>query len=84
MSTIDWLLRKHNSDKEVFHGYGHLYEEYFNPLKDEEITLFEIGVQGGHSMKAWVDYFENGKIVKEGTFDELMSIPNFKKLSEVS
>ena len=29
-------------------------------------------------------YFENGKIVKEGTFDELMSIPNFKKLSEVS
>ena len=29
-------------------------------------------------------YFENGKIVKEGKFDELMSIPNFKKLSEVS
>ena len=40
-----------------------VYEEYFNPLKDEEITLFEIGVQGGHSMKAWVDYFENGKII---------------------
>ena len=39
------------------------YEEYFNPLKDEEITLFEIGVQGGHSMKAWVDYFKNGKII---------------------
>jgi len=51
MSTIDWLLRKHNSDKEVFHGYGALYEEYFNSLKDEEITLFEIGVQGGHSIK---------------------------------
>lgn len=63
MSTIDWLLRKHKSDKETFHGYGYLYEEYFNPLKDEEITLFEIGVQGGHSIKAWVDYFENGKII---------------------
>ena len=29
-------------------------------------------------------YFENGEIVKEGTYNELMSIPNFKKLSEVS
>ena len=63
MSTIDWLLRKHKSDKEIFHGYGYLYEEYFNPLKDEEITLFEIGVQGGHFIKTYVDNFENGKII---------------------
>ena len=27
-------------------------------------------------------YFENGKIVKEGTFDELMSIPNFKNFQK--
>ena len=62
MNTIDWLLRKHNSDKEVFHGYGALYEEYFNPLKDEEITIFEIGVKGGHSRKELKPFVnEHGK-----------------------
>ena len=29
-------------------------------------------------------YFEKGEIVKEGSYDQLMTIPNFKKLSEVS
>ena len=29
-------------------------------------------------------YFEGGEIVKEGTYEELLEIPNFKKLSEVS
>ena len=29
-------------------------------------------------------YFEEGKIVKQGSFKDLMEIPNFKKLSEVS
>ncbi len=29
-------------------------------------------------------YFEEGKIVKHGTYKELLNIPNFKKLSEVS
>ncbi len=29
-------------------------------------------------------YFENGEIFKEGTYKELIEIPNFRKLSEVS
>ena len=39
------------------------YEEFFAPLVGREITLFELGVFEGASLRLWRDYFEMATIV---------------------
>ena len=44
------------------HNYTELYERLFFPWKDEPITIFEIGVAGGGSLKMWEAYFPQARI----------------------
>lgn len=39
------------------------YERHFGNLRDEKITLFELGVNKGGSLLMWHDYFINGTVV---------------------
>lgn len=62
--NLEQLAVKHGSDKRgEIHDYARLYEQYFAPIKDNPITILEIGVFGGSSLKMWRDYFPNAKIV---------------------
>jgi hypothetical protein len=75
MSILDHLGQRHNTNKaSVWNGKpqvidGHLhrylpfYQSFFAPLRDEEITFLEIGVERGCSLMMWRDYFQRGKIV---------------------
>lgn len=75
MSVLDELGILHGTDKasvwrgepRIIQGYPHrylpFYEQYLEPLRDKEITLLEIGVENGFSLKMWRDYFTRGKIV---------------------
>mgnify|MGYP001328454114 CR=1 FL=1 len=54
--TLHELGVNHNTDK-ASHGYTHLYDRLFLPLQDKPITLLEIGVYMGSSIKMWRDYF---------------------------
>jgi hypothetical protein len=54
----------HGTDKSLHkHAYCEVYEKFFNPLKDKPISLLEIGVLSGKSLKAWKDYFTQAQIV---------------------
>ena len=44
------------------HNYTELYERLFFPWKDEPITIFEIGIAGGGSLKMWEGYFSKARI----------------------
>ena len=55
------LAKKYKTDKLIL-GYIKKYEKYFNSKQYEEITLVEVGVLEGKSLKMWRDYFPNGKI----------------------
>lgn len=44
-------------------SYMDIYSIYFNPIKDEKITLLEIGIKGGASLRAFKEFFKNGKIL---------------------
>jgi hypothetical protein len=44
------------------HNYTELYERLFLQWKDEPITIFEIGVAAGGSLKMWQDYFTQARI----------------------
>lgn len=62
-----WVIgKKHATDKSAhrFRGvtYLHIYERYFRDLRNSEITLLEIGVHRGASIRMWYDYFPKAKI----------------------
>ena len=74
MISVDYLSQladKYKTDKGLWHhGYTPIYNRYFEPLRDKDITLLEIGIggyeyenKGGESLKMWRDYFNNAKII---------------------
>jgi beta-1,4-mannosyl-glycoprotein beta-1,4-N-acetylglucosaminyltransferase len=61
--TLDEIARKYNTDKSsVFHNYTEKYERYFGHLRNEPLTILEIGIQNGFSLKTWKEYFPNATI----------------------
>jgi hypothetical protein len=75
VSVLDHLGQRHNTDKaSVWNGRPHdvkgyphrylpFYESFFAPLRDREVTVLEIGVETGASLRMWRDYFQRGKVV---------------------
>lgn len=64
------LATKHGSDKAADHWYTPHYHRRFASLRDEPVTLLEIGIggyadptAGGASLRMWRDYFPMGTIV---------------------
>lgn len=43
-------------------NYLDIYEIYFKPLREKQITLLEIGVRDGSSLKMWESYFSSADI----------------------
>jgi len=68
MSILDVLGCRYGTEKASTtvgckHNYLPFYELFLAPLRDQPITLLEIGVDRGNSLRMWKDYFQNGKIV---------------------
>ena len=47
-------------DKGTLHSYIEIYDKYME--KKDSISILEIGVQKGHSIRMWQDYFQNSKV----------------------
>lgn len=63
-NILDELAISYATDKSSrFHNYTHVYNMIFNSIKDKNLTVLEIGVLNGSSVKMWSDYFKNSKIV---------------------
>lgn len=63
MSYLDKLGVKYGTDKSsITHNYLETYENYFYDFRNEEFTLFEIGVAGGASIKMWREFMPYAKI----------------------
>lgn len=63
MQSITDILYKHNTDKVGHHSYGHVYEQYFNELRNQKIRICEIGIDKGFSINAWLEIFPYGEVV---------------------
>jgi hypothetical protein len=55
-------LAAYDTDK-IQHQYLEVYDPILAPWVDREITLLEIGIHRGGSLKLWRDYFPRGRIV---------------------
>lgn len=62
MLQLKEINNKYKSDKGFGHNYIDFYESIFNPIKENELNILEIGVLFGNSLKLWSDYFINSKI----------------------
>jgi hypothetical protein len=64
LATLDELGLKHGTDKASNgHGYLEFYESYFSPLRNNPISVLELGVYNGASLKTWEDYFPRAEII---------------------
>ncbi len=49
-------------DKGTLHNYIETYDKLFGPFRQKPISLLEIGVEQGHSLRMWRDYFPEARI----------------------
>ncbi len=62
------LGTKHKTDKVGVHTFNgknflDIYETHFLPLKNNNVTILEMGILNGSSLRVWEDFFVNGKII---------------------
>jgi hypothetical protein len=63
MNKLTQIGLKNQTDKSTF-GYLNIYETYFNKFIDKEnITIAEVGILGGASLRTWREFFPNAKII---------------------
>jgi demethylmacrocin O-methyltransferase len=71
MKTLDEIAIACGTDKATLkadfpdglgHGYAPIYDRLFTPLRDRTVQLLEIGVGGGESIRAWLEYFPNASV----------------------
>lgn len=43
--------------------YFDIYDKYFSPIRDKDITLLEIGIFRGGSLRMWKEYFTNSTVI---------------------
>lgn len=58
---LEHFAGKYVTDKSC--EYLRNYDKYFCQLRNEPITLLELGIFKGGSLQLWSDYFQSGKII---------------------
>jgi len=61
-SLADIAKRYPGTDKGTKHTYLETYEEYFAPIRQGAASVLELGVDTGHSLLLWRDYFPCAEI----------------------
>lgn len=62
MGELGDLFQRHGSDKHN-HGYDAWYEIHLSQMRMRAISLLEIGVKSGASLRAWERYFPKATII---------------------
>ena len=56
------LFNKYGTDKAKKHRYDTIYEKYFEPIKNDQLNILEIGVDKGLSTLAFHEYFPHANL----------------------
>jgi len=65
------LFDKYLCDKGTKHNYQQVYEPDFEPLKDKQINILEIGVYKGASTCALAEYFPKAKLYSVDIYERV-------------
>lgn len=80
MSDVEQLQEiglRHGSDKWAGHCYALPYSAHFSAMRSSPLVLLEIGIggynvphEGGHSLRAWKEYFQSSQIIGLDFYDK--------------
>jgi len=63
MRTLNEIAIELGTDKSsLVHNYVEKYEKFLSEYREKEFKLLEIGVDKGHSVKMWKEYFTKAQI----------------------
>jgi hypothetical protein len=62
MRSHELCLERYDTDK-VRNGYLEWYDPILQPLVGQKVTVLELGVLNGGSLRLWRDYFPGGTVV---------------------
>jgi len=57
---MNW--KDYQTDKENLHRYQEHYDKHLGSIREDVTSVLEIGIQYGHSIALWLDYFPNAMI----------------------
>lgn len=61
--SLDKIGLRFGTDKaSTGHDYLSFYEKFLSPLRNLQLSILEVGVLGGASLKTWESYFPNAKV----------------------
>ena|SRR5437667_3892128 len=63
MDSLEQIAARHDTDKPDHPFYLENYERRFGALRDQQLSLLELGIKRGGSLLMWRDYFQNATIV---------------------
>ena len=78
MSLLE-IGKKYPSTKNIS-GFIELYEKYFSRFQKSEINILEIGVDEGHSLRIWREFFPKAKICGIDIVEKKFTIENVEIL----
>ena len=61
------------TDKDTFHSYIEMYEQFLSPLIDKPALVAEVGIQYGGSMLLWQDYLPKANFIYLDNVDAIHS-----------
>lgn len=82
MTTLTDLARACQTDK-FQHGYCPAYEFILGPVREDPITLVEIGVLGGASLRMWETWMPRATIIGVDNFPACAEVPHGARSSIV-
>jgi cephalosporin hydroxylase len=79
------IFDKHGCDKGKRHGYEKVYEPALSQIREQPITLLEIGVFRGASLAAWAEYLPYATLIGLDTFERVQpgKIPEHPRVTLV-
>lgn len=63
-----------HTDKSFAHQYIHVYEALFEPIRNDVQTVLELGINEGHSLRMWRDYFDRAEVYGIDILDNCQSL----------
>ena len=79
--TLRTLAEKYPTDKFTRHSYLAIYENLFEPIRENVKNVLEVGIQDGYSFSLWNEYFFNAVVYG---VDIIELPPNFTMMNRMA
>lgn len=80
--TLPQIAKRTKPKKDYLRTFLPRYEQLFEPLRNDFLTLLEIGVggykwpnKGGGSLRMWAEYFPNSRIAAMDHYEKKLELP---------